>query len=349
MDERADHRRWVERVTDRDVTHLLGEALDELVIDRILHEHTTRTGAALAVEAVDHEDDGVQCSVAIGVVEDDHRVLAAELEVHPLQRRRALCLDHRTGRRLADECDRLDQRVLGERRAGGLAHSVHDVEHPRRQTRLERDLRQELCGVGRPFGRLVHHRATGGKRRGNLPGAQHERCIPRCDHADGADRMASRVVDMIGRRERQPVGSTRRPIGEETEVVGSSQRSGRHEPHGLAGVDAFGDGNLVTAFDDEVGHGVQDRLALGAGAAAPVEERVVRCLRCGVDIGCVASGDVAERPAVDRRVVRERLARSARHPLPPDQVRQRRVGIASHRRLGEGEVLFVRGGGARHQ
>ena len=51
----------------------------------------------------------------IGVVEDDHRILAAQLEVHPLQRRRALCLDHRTGRRLADECDRLDQRVLGER------------------------------------------------------------------------------------------------------------------------------------------------------------------------------------------------------------------------------------------
>ena len=132
MDERADHRRWVERVTDRDVTHLLGEALDELVIDRILHEH--RSLVQRRVEAVDHEDDGVQCSVAIGVVEDDHRVLAAEFSA-PFQRRRAL-LDHRTGRRLADECDRLDQRVLGERRAGGLAHSVHDIEH-RRQTRLE--------------------------------------------------------------------------------------------------------------------------------------------------------------------------------------------------------------------
>ena len=76
-----------------------------------LHEQPARRGAALAVEAVDHEDHGIERAVEIGVVEHDHRVLAAELEVHPLQRRRRparmialpVC-------RLADEPDRLDRR-----------------------------------------------------------------------------------------------------------------------------------------------------------------------------------------------------------------------------------------------
>ena len=152
VDERADHRRRVERVTDRDVTHLFDKASGEFVVDRLLHEHTTRTGATLTVEAVDHEGDGVQCSVEIGVVEDDHRILAAKLEVHPLQRRRALCLDHRTGRRLADECDRLDQRVLGERTPADSPIPCTTFSTPGGRP-ASRDLRQELCGVRRPFGR----------------------------------------------------------------------------------------------------------------------------------------------------------------------------------------------------
>ena len=47
-----------------------------------------RRGAALAIERVDHEHDGVERAVEIGVVEYDHRIFAAEFEMHALERRR---------------------------------------------------------------------------------------------------------------------------------------------------------------------------------------------------------------------------------------------------------------------
>ena len=47
--------------------------------------------------------DGIERAVEIRIVEHDDRVLAAELEMHALQRRRALRHDGAAGRRLADE------------------------------------------------------------------------------------------------------------------------------------------------------------------------------------------------------------------------------------------------------
>ena len=77
-------------------------------------------------------------------VEHDHRVLAPELEVDSLEGRRALGLNSRTGDGLPDESNGGDGGVLGERLAGGLTHSVHDIEHAGRETGLQRDLGQQL-------------------------------------------------------------------------------------------------------------------------------------------------------------------------------------------------------------
>ena len=68
----------------------LGRACRKAIVDRALHQGARRRGAALTVEGVDHEEHGIERPVEVGVVEDDDGVLAAELEVHPLQCRRAL-------------------------------------------------------------------------------------------------------------------------------------------------------------------------------------------------------------------------------------------------------------------
>ena len=163
---------------------------DELVGDRFLHQQPARRRAALAVERVDHEHDGIERAVEVGIVEDDDRVLAAELEMHALQRGRALAHDRRAGRAFADEADRLDVGMLGQRLAGVLAEAVHGVDDALRQTGLRHQLDQQVGGDRRPFRRLVHDRAARRQRRRDLPGRQHERRVPRRDDADRADRHA---------------------------------------------------------------------------------------------------------------------------------------------------------------
>ena len=107
MDQRTDLGRWIERVTDLAALHAFREPFDELVVDRSLDEQPARRRAPLAVEAVDHEHHGIEGAIEVGVVEHDDRVLAAELEVQALQRRRRLGLDQRSGLRLTDERDGL--------------------------------------------------------------------------------------------------------------------------------------------------------------------------------------------------------------------------------------------------
>ena len=71
-------------------------------------------------------------------VEHDHRVLAAQLEMHALQRRGTLHHDRGCRSRLSPtKPDRLDVRMLGQRLAGVLAEAVHGVEHAGWQTGLD--------------------------------------------------------------------------------------------------------------------------------------------------------------------------------------------------------------------
>ncbi len=105
-----------------------GEPFDESVRDALLDQQPARRGATLAIEGVDHEHDGIERAVEIGVLEHDHRVLAAELEMHALQGRRALRHDCGAGRAFADKADRLDGGMLGQRLAGFLADAVDGIE-----------------------------------------------------------------------------------------------------------------------------------------------------------------------------------------------------------------------------
>ena len=82
MDQRSDLGRGIEGVADLERLHPCGELLDELLRDAFLHQQAAGRGAALAVQRVDHEDDGIERAVELGVVEHDHGVLAAEFEMH---------------------------------------------------------------------------------------------------------------------------------------------------------------------------------------------------------------------------------------------------------------------------
>ena len=100
-------------------------------------------------------------------------------------------------------------------------------------------------------------RAAGGERRRDLPGREHEGRVPRRDDADGADRLADRVVELALGRQRQAVLGARRAVGEEAEIIGRAQRRLAHVAERLAGIHAFDEGDLVGAGDDLVGDLVQ--------------------------------------------------------------------------------------------
>ena len=131
-------------MSDLDLLYAFGERIDEAVVNRGFDEGATRGGAPLAVEAVDHEQRRIECALEIRVGEDDHRIFAAELEMHALQGRRPLRHDVTAGRGVPDETHRLDERVLGQGLAGLLAEPMHAIHHARRQARLGDGLVHDL-------------------------------------------------------------------------------------------------------------------------------------------------------------------------------------------------------------
>ena len=272
-------------MADLDAVGNGGNATGEIVIDAFLHQQARRRGAALAIQRIDHEGCGIDGTVEIGIVENDDRVFAAEFEVNPLQRRRPLGHDHRAGAAFADKGDRLDVGMLRQRLSGVLAETVDEVEDALREPGLFGDLDQKLGRHRREFGRFVNHGAARGQRRRDLPCRQHERRIPRGDHAHRANRTAGGCVQLPGASEGLAVLCFRRLVGEEPKVLGAAQGGFGHEADSLAGVHAFGEGDFLRARLDRVGNGMKDFATFGARHVAPGRKGRLGCGNGGIDVG----------------------------------------------------------------
>ena len=296
------------------------ELLDELVGNALLNQQPARRGAALAVQRVDHEHDRIQRAIEVGVVEHDHRVLAAEFEMDALQGRGALRHDSGAGRALADKADCLDGGMLGQRLAGFLAHAVNGVEHAVGQAGLFCQSRQQIGGDRRPFRRLVHHRATGRQGRGDLPGREHERRVPWRDHADRADRHPRRDVPVLLARRVEAVAGLRAFVGEETEILRRADRGLGHEAVRLAGVNAFQHRDVVGVVLDRISHAMQEFLPRRRRHLAPGLEGRRGCGCRAVDVFGIAARHRRQHRTIDRRLRLERLAGDRRHGLAIDQM-----------------------------
>ena len=80
--------------------------------------------------------------VEIGVVADDERVLAAELEADLGEPAGGRLVDQAPRRGRARKADEVDIGVLREGRTRFVPESLHDVQHPRRQPGLGTDRRE---------------------------------------------------------------------------------------------------------------------------------------------------------------------------------------------------------------
>jgi IclR family pca regulon transcriptional regulator len=180
------------RVTDRQVRRLLAEALDERVVHAVGHQVASRGHADLALVEEGPPRGEVHGLVDIGVVEDQHGRVAAELEVGPLEVLAGELADAAAHRGGAGERDHRDVRVRHQRLAHVGAAGEH-LQHACGQPGLLEDPRDvDPAGHCRARVGLEHHGVPERQCRGDRADAQDERDVERSDHADDTDRQAAR-------------------------------------------------------------------------------------------------------------------------------------------------------------
>src|SRR5580692_3867919 len=108
MNKRANFGVGIKRATHFDERGTCGQTAREIVEDRFFNQRTRIGGAALAVEAIDLEDGGVEGAVEISVGENYGWRLAAEFERKALQLISPGFHDDGASGGLASKCDQRD-------------------------------------------------------------------------------------------------------------------------------------------------------------------------------------------------------------------------------------------------
>ena len=225
----------------------------DVVVDAARDEDPRRGGAVLPRVEVAADLDRLRDRGRVGVVEHDHRRLAAELEVDVLDRVGRVLRDQLAGGRVAGERDERDRRMAHERVADRDAVARHDLEHAGRQHLLGQ-LDEAQHRQRRLLGRLDDLDVAGGERRPHLPDRHEERVVPRADAGDDPERLAAdhrRVaLDVLGGRLALEVPRRAR---EEAEVVGHDPRLVDRDPPRLADVARLEPRELLGVLVDHVG------------------------------------------------------------------------------------------------
>ena len=205
IDEGTHLRPGFQRVSESDGGGDAADGLQQRFAHRAVHDQPRARVTGLAAVVVDAPGDAGGGRLEIRVREHHLWRLAAELECHALQIGIGRVAQHQPpdlGR--AREGDEIDVPVQCECLAGFFAIPWHDVEGPRRHSRLEGELRQADRGERRLLGGLQYHRVARQERRSHLPAADDEWIVPGHDRADHPERLAA--------DERQVVGTGRRDL-----------------------------------------------------------------------------------------------------------------------------------------
>ena len=162
--------------------HRSAEPLGELLGDRLLHEEPVRGGAGLPAVAHLGHHRALDRGVEIGVVEDEERLVAAELhrDVDDRGRRPAPSSSRPTP--VEPVNDSLRTRVVGERGLDQLARACRWSARSRRRRGAPASpssCGEQQRGQRRLLGRLEHDRAAGREGRADLAGGHRGREVPR--------------------------------------------------------------------------------------------------------------------------------------------------------------------------
>ena len=303
VDQRALRHALHETVADLQPADRLREFSDEGIVDLVLHVEPVGADAGLTHVAEFREHRALDRGVDVGVVEDDERRVAAELEPDLLHRRGGLPHQQFADFRRAGEADETHGGVLAQDLADRRGVARYDVEHARRQPRPQGQRAERQSGERGFRRRLDDGGAADGERRRDLAGDHRRRKIPRRDRGDDADRLAKGDEAGIGAMRGQHLavnafGFLGVEFNERGRVVDLAARFGERLAL-LAGHDhrdrlAFG--------DDEIEPPTQDRGALLGGLARPGAERALGRLDGPRRLRGAEAGDARQQGA-RRRIV----------------------------------------------
>ncbi|MNQ80907.1 hypothetical protein D3C85_959050 [compost metagenome] len=217
--------------------------------------------------------------------------------------------------------------MLGDELAGRIrTEAVHHVVHALRDAHGVHHLAEQRSGLRRLLGRLDDNGVAAGQRRADLPGHQHERRVPRADHADHALGHAHGIVEgtatVRGGHLEGFAGDVLDHVGEHLEV-GRATRDEHvlHHVRRLASVGHLGLDEVVEATGDLVGHAVQQLDALVGAQPAPLAvQRATRGLDRRIHLGTPGLGNGGDHAVIERRALVETLAAGSGDVLAGDEV-----------------------------
>ena len=164
---------------------------DEVVVDAVLHVDAVGADAGLAHVAELRDHRALDRGIEIGVVEDDERRVAAELEADLLHRRGRLAHQQLADLGRAGEGRRSAPRDgRSAPRRSRCALPVTTLRTPGGMPARSASTASASAVSGVSLAGLHHHRAAGGERRADLARDHRGREIPRRDRRDDADRLA---------------------------------------------------------------------------------------------------------------------------------------------------------------
>jgi ParB family chromosome partitioning protein len=257
-DQGADLGLGLERIPDLERLRALGEAADELVVERLLDQDARSRLAALAGGVVDRPHRARDRVVEVRVREDEVRALAAELEREALDRVGAKSHDLRARRRRAGERDLVHAGVLDEVGADRLPLARNDVDRAGWEADLGGQLGHAQGGQRRRRVRLENDRATGGQRRSELPGRHHQRVVPRHDLTRDPHGLLQRVEEERAPDRVRATGDGADRGGVEAEVLDSLSQLCLYRRERLADVAHLELSKLLAVRLDGIGESVQE-------------------------------------------------------------------------------------------
>src|ERR1700677_5102115 len=216
---------WIGGVTDLDVTGQRHQPINDVVVQRIRKQQPAVQDAGLpGMQGTALEQHLMQHFVGhSGVVENDARGLAAQLQQDPLQRVTRCGHDFPADDRAAGEADHVDSRVGGEQLGGLNTWRCHDVDDAWRDVGvLVNHPSQREPGERRQRRRFEHEGIAGGQRVVHLHHVEAVREVPRRQNrhdtewlmtqqcrsgTDAGDRLVDQLRGELGRVHRHECGA----------------------------------------------------------------------------------------------------------------------------------------------
>ncbi len=264
----------------------------------VLDDEPRRCGAALPRRPEGAPQHALEGELEVRVVEHDLRILPAHLEGEALVHPPADLPNLRAGVGGSGEGNERHVGVRDDRRAHRLPDSMHQLDHLRREPRLEHHLHEDRAGVRHILGGLEDAGVSADQCGKHLPGGNRHREVERRHDPRDADRAAKAHRPLVSQFARHRVPEEAAPLDRRVvrgidPLLHVAPRLGERLPH-LPGHQV---GDLLLSRGEDVAHSAQYVAAKRRGRRAPQLEAARSRLDRAIDVGAAREGETADHVA----------------------------------------------------